>query len=129
MSNKEYNAREAAIALLEKIKAKAQDHTAKSQTKAEEPLEKAAPQNQTAAQAQDIKVPQQDAPKANEKMISNKELKLKKFMDFRKEKLLSKAEKSKHDKCVDEVKEQSPKVDNPHAVCVAAGVKPEKWGK
>jgi len=36
---------------------------------------------------------------------------------------------SKHDRCVADVKENSPDVKNPHAVCVAEGVKPAKWGK
>lgn len=37
--------------------------------------------------------------------------------------------KSKHDRCVEDVKRNSPDVKNPHAVCVAEGVKPEKWSK
>lgn len=41
---------------------------------------------------------------------------------------MKKAE-SKHDRCVEHVKENSPEVKNPHAVCVAEGVKPAKWGK
>lgn len=36
---------------------------------------------------------------------------------------------TKHDRCVEHVKENSPEVKNPHAVCVAEGVKPEKWKK
>lgn len=36
---------------------------------------------------------------------------------------------SKHDRCVRHVKENSPGVDNPHAVCVAEGVRPAAWGK
>jgi len=40
-----------------------------------------------------------------------------------------KAAESKHDRCVEHVKEQSPSVKNPHAVCVAAGVKPENPGR
>ena len=42
---------------------------------------------------------------------------------------LLKAEKSKHDRCVEHVKENSPEVSNPHAVCVAEGVKPASWNK
>lgn len=38
-------------------------------------------------------------------------------------------EESKHDRCARKVKEKNPDVDNPHAVCVAAGVEPEKWKK
>ena len=37
--------------------------------------------------------------------------------------------KSKHDRCVEHVKESSPEVKNPHAVCVAEGVRPAKWKK
>lgn len=42
-----------------------------------------------------------------------------------------KAEKgeTKHDRCVREVKQNSPEVKNPHAVCVAEGVKPSNWKK
>src|SRR5581483_1550655 len=43
-----------------------------------------------------------------------------------KEKSMDKAEQSKHDRCVEHVKG---KVNNPHAVCVAAGVEPSKWKK
>jgi hypothetical protein len=42
---------------------------------------------------------------------------------------LAKAEKTKHARCVEHVKENSPGVSNPHAVCVAEGVKPGNWGK
>lgn len=42
---------------------------------------------------------------------------------------IEKAQQTKHDRCVEEVKEKSPEVDNPHAVCVSAGVEPEKWKK
>lgn len=53
------------------------------------------------------------------------------------EELLKKAEvlkkvagkESKHDRCVEHVKENSPEVKNPHAVCVAQGVKPASWSK
>ena len=95
MTKKEYNAKEAAVALLEKIKAKAQEHMAKSQKKEGDPLEKAAPQNQSAAKVADIKMPKQpEAPKANEKMIpKQKELKLKKFMEHVGGKRMSKVEK------------------------------------
>lgn len=41
---------------------------------------------------------------------------------------LKKAE-SKHDRCVKDVERNSPDVKNAHAVCVAEGVKPAKWGK
>lgn len=41
----------------------------------------------------------------------------------------SEGEESKHDRCVEDVKENSPKVENPHAVCVSEGVKPSKWSK
>ena len=40
---------------------------------------------------------------------------------------LNKAE-SKHDRCVKDVERNSPEVKNAHAVCVAEGVKPAKWG-
>lgn len=36
---------------------------------------------------------------------------------------------TKFDRCVEHVKEQSPKVKSPEAVCVSQGVKPEKWNK
>jgi hypothetical protein len=36
---------------------------------------------------------------------------------------------TKHDRCVRKVKEQSPEIQNPHAACVAVGVKPSKWKK
>lgn len=43
---------------------------------------------------------------------------------------IEKAEsETKHDRCAREVKEKSSDVENPHAVCVAAGVEPEKWSK
>lgn len=56
---------------------------------------------------------------------------LKKAQELTKEALeaLEKADKSKHDRCVEQVEEQNPDVKNPHAVCVAAGVEPEKWNK
>lgn len=38
-------------------------------------------------------------------------------------------EESKHDRCARKVKEKNPEVENPHAVCVSAGVEPEKWQK
>lgn len=41
---------------------------------------------------------------------------------------MDKADKTKHDRCVEEVS-KDPSIDNPHAVCVAAGVEPEKWKK
>ena len=41
----------------------------------------------------------------------------------------SKGGKSKHDRCVEGVLESNPDVGNPHAVCVAAGIEPEKWKK
>jgi hypothetical protein len=44
-------------------------------------------------------------------------------------KKMGKAEESKHDRCVEHVKENSPEVKNPHAVCVAEGVRPAKWSK
>jgi len=40
-----------------------------------------------------------------------------------------KSGRTKHDRCVEHVKENSPDVDNPHAVCVSRGVYPEKWSK
>lgn len=53
-----------------------------------------------------------------------------KFMDHKNKKRLEKAEgESKHDRCARKVKEKSPDVKDPHAVCVAAGVRPEKWKK
>lgn len=42
---------------------------------------------------------------------------------------LSEGGKSKHDRCVEDVKANSPGVKNPHAVCVAEGVKPAAWKK
>lgn len=36
---------------------------------------------------------------------------------------------TKHDRCARKVKESNPNIDNPHAVCIAAGVEPEKWKK
>jgi len=36
---------------------------------------------------------------------------------------------TKFDRCVEGVKENSPDVDKPEAVCVAAGVRPTSWGK
>jgi hypothetical protein len=36
---------------------------------------------------------------------------------------------SKHDRCVEHVKENSPGVKNPHAACVAVGVRPAAWKK
>jgi hypothetical protein len=96
VSKKEYTSKEAAVALLDRVKAKALEHMKKSESVKDDVLEKAAPQNQTAAEAADIKVPQPKAPKANEKTISRpKELKLKKFMEHRGEKALRKAEKAK----------------------------------
>lgn len=47
---------------------------------------------------------------------------------LKKSEVLSKGE-TKHDRCVEHVKENSPEVKNPHAVCVAEGVKPSKWNK
>lgn len=54
---------------------------------------------------------------------------LEKAKEMYKSSNLAKAEKSKHDRCVEHVKENSPEVKNPHAVCVAEGVKPAKWSK
>jgi len=50
------------------------------------------------------------------------------YGDLEKLEELFKAE-TKHDRCVEHVKENSPEVKNPHAVCVAEGVRPSKWGK
>ena len=120
---KEYTPREAAIALLDHVKAKAVEHLKKK-----EELEKASPQNQNAAHRDDLNIPQPDAPKANEKIIdSRKEIKLKKFMDRKMEKRAG--QESKHDRCAEEVEAKNPDVQNPHAVCVAAGVRPAKWSK
>jgi len=44
------------------------------------------------------------------------------------EKWMEKGE-TKHDRCVEHVEENSPGVTNPHAVCVAEGVRPGKWKK
>ena len=46
----------------------------------------------------------------------------------RKEMEKAKGKETKHDRCVAEVS-KDPKIDNPHAVCVAAGVEPESWKK
>ena len=54
---------------------------------------------------------------------------LKKTEEMLKNSAIFKAEKSKHDRCVEQVKEKSPEVKSPHAVCVSAGVVPEKWHK
>jgi hypothetical protein len=47
--------------------------------------------------------------------------------------LLAKSElvkaETKHDRCVRHVEQNSPDVRNPHAVCVAEGVKPGNWKK
>jgi hypothetical protein len=40
-----------------------------------------------------------------------------------------KSGQTKHDRCVQHVKENSPHIKNPHAVCVSRGVYPEKWSK
>lgn len=48
---------------------------------------------------------------------------------IKKSQALKKAAESKHDRCVEHVKENSPEVKNPHAACVAQGVKPAAWGK
>lgn len=53
---------------------------------------------------------------------------LKKAEELYKLSSLSKAE-TKHDRCVKDVEANSPGVKNAHAVCVAEGVKPEKWSK
>ena len=53
---------------------------------------------------------------------------LKKAEELYKSSTLAKAE-SKHDRCVKDVERNSPGVGNAHAVCVAEGVKPAKWGK
>lgn len=44
------------------------------------------------------------------------------------EEVIKKA-KTKHDRCVEGVEEQSPEVENPHAVCVSQGILPEEPGK
>ena len=54
---------------------------------------------------------------------------LKKAQELLSKSEFAKAEKSKHDRCVEHVKENSPGVNNPHAVCVAEGVKPASWNK
>lgn len=36
---------------------------------------------------------------------------------------------TKHDRCVEHIKAKSPNIENPHAACVAVGVRPAKWGK
>jgi hypothetical protein len=53
---------------------------------------------------------------------------LKKAEELYKSSTLAKAE-SKHDRCVKDVERNTPGVKNAHAVCVAEGVKPAKWGK
>lgn len=131
MEKKEYTPKEAALGVLEKVKQIAKEHLAKHQKAREEVLEKAAPQNQSAARISGVSIPQDKAPKGEEKLIPNqKELKLKKFMEQKGKKRLEKAEgETKHDRCARKVKEKSPDVKDPHAVCVAAGVRPEKWKK
>lgn len=158
MSKKEYSAKEAAVLLLEKIKTKAANSLAKAEDglshstgapkpKVDKPadghpkpdhsasgpkIQKTSPENKTTAEMAGLKVEQSTPPKATQKVISGKDnkdpIKLKKFLDGRKDKL-NKAEKSKHDRCVEQVKEKSPDVKNPHAVCISVGAVPEKWGK
>lgn len=41
----------------------------------------------------------------------------------------AKGGKTKHDRCVEGVRESSPHIENPHAVCVSAGVEPSSWKK
>lgn len=66
--------------------------------------------------------------------MSNKlEQLIKSLQEFREEYKLEDLEKgekgqTKHDRCARKVAAQG-NVDNPHAVCVAAGVEPEKWKK
>ncbi|MGH7241308.1 MAG: hypothetical protein ACREGB_03365 [Candidatus Saccharimonadales bacterium] len=43
--------------------------------------------------------------------------------------MAEKGSKSKHDRCVEHVEHNSPGVKNPHAVCVAEGVRPASWKK
>lgn len=66
---KEYTAEEAASIVLDKAKTLISD------------LNKSAPENKTSAQMQGLKVPQPEAPKAQEKVIAKKPLQLKKFME------------------------------------------------
>lgn len=69
---------------------------------------------------------------SNEKKYSPREAALAvlgKTQEILKKAELEKAEKTKHDRCVEHVMENSPEVKNPHAVCVAQGVKPASWGK
>jgi len=90
---KEYTPKEVAHAALERIKNIAKSKLASLEKKETqiESLEKAAPQNQNSAQMAGIKVPQPPAPPAPEKIIAKpKEFKLKKFMDFKKEKKMKK---------------------------------------
>lgn len=103
----------------------------KAEDKVPDQMNKVNPESQTTAQMAEVKVPQQPkAPEANPKMIIKPPLKLKKFMDsVMAKKSMLKGEKSKHDRCVEQVKEASPDVRSPHAVCVSRGVVPEKWKK
>lgn len=69
---------------------------------------------------------------ANEKLFTARqaaEAVLKKTHEVLAKTELMKAEKSKHDRCVEHVEANSPGVRNAHAVCVAEGVKPSNWGK
>ena len=69
----------------------------------------------------------QMAPEKNPKEIKEKNNEPTGMAD-KEDKRLKKAE-SKHDRCAEHVKENSPEVKNPHAVCVAEGVKPAAWKK
>lgn len=91
MAQKEYTPREAGVAILNHLRDKLR---ARNENPAES-LEKAAPQNETSAQAAGLKVPQPPAPPAPQKLTPKapKEFKLKKFLDTRNEKKLQKAGK------------------------------------
>lgn len=91
MAQKEYTPREAGIGILNHLR----DKLRAQKDKPAESLEKAAPQNETSAEAAGIKVPQPSAPSAPEKVVAKpqKDFKLKKFLDTRNEKKLQKAGK------------------------------------
>jgi len=142
VEKKEYTPKEAALGVLEKVKQMAKERLEKNSKAKEETLKKAAPQSQSAAEMADLKIPHQKIPTAQEKIIPKQkdfghpnmsslhQKPLNKFIDYKSKKRLKKSEEeSKHDRCTRKVKEKSPDVKDPHAVCVAAGVKPEKWKK
>lgn len=123
MSKKTYSAKETAVEVLKK---------------AEEILKKAeflkAKQHQKEDEAYEVKDKKEKGKARVESQVAPEDNKKEQKEEDKKGKLdqqLAKAEdgKSKHDRCAEHVKEQSPEVKNPHAACVEQGVRPEKWSK